>query len=403
MKTLLAGLLALALPSLALADEPLKVVVVPFAPLGGDVPNNAGAKAADVLATTLKSDGLAAKSAGSGEADDPAAHVKAAQQLLIDGRKALEAGNPYAARDSLQKGLQEISAGAAALDDVDLLADTHASLARAEYQCGHDAEGLAELDRAEALAPNKSFAEVKSSTLFAGLAAREEQKVWAADKARLKLGSIPPGAAAHIDGLDAGRTPVLIQDLPPGAHLWRVDLPSGGSVGGIVEVEAGGKAEVTGAALGKGPASKLVGELAANVLRSTTVAAMKDAAAGLDAQLLVFGGLHLDGGDLVLDSFVYSAKQHAFARLPSVRFDTDLVSAGQELAKIAGDVASRANSGTIGAAARLPEKVSDSATAELVESSEFHFPAPGSDQPKKETGPRRVVGAHHGPVKPATP
>jgi len=400
MKTLLAGLLALSLPAVAAADT-LNVVVVPFAPLGGDVPKNAGAKAAEVLATTLKTDGLAAKAAGSGEADDPAEHLKAAQQLLVDGRKALDAGDPHRARASLEKGLEELAAGAAALEDVDLLADTHASLARADYQCGDDAKGLAELDRAEALAPGKHFAEVQSSPLFAGLAAREQKKVWAAEKARLKLGSIPPGAAAHVDGLDAGRTPVLVRELPPGAHLWRVDLPSGGSVGGIVEVAAGAKAEVTGAALGKGPASKLVGELAANTLAASTLIAMKDAAGGLDAQFLVFGGLHVEGGDLVLDSFVYSAKQHAFARLPGARFDPDLVSAGTELAKVANDVAGRANSGTLGVAAKVPEKVSANATAELVESSEFRFPAPGDDQPKKETGPRRVVGAHHGPVKPS--
>ncbi|MBS2030014.1 MAG: PEGA domain-containing protein [Deltaproteobacteria bacterium] len=400
MKTLLSALLLLA-PAAALADEPAKVVVVPFAPLGGDVPNNAGAKAADVLATTLKShDGLAVKLAGAGEADDPAAHLKKAQALSADARKDLDAGQPFAAKVKLQQVLEELAAGAAAMDDAEPLADAHAALSRALYQSGDDAAGQLELQRAEALHPNKDFAETRTSPLFAALAKDAESKVLGAEKAKLKIGSIPPGASAKIDGLDAGRTPVLVRELPPGAHLWRVDLPSGGSVGGVVEVKAGATAEVTGAALAKGPASPLVAQLAANALTQASVASMKDAAAGLDAQWLVFGGLHVEGSDLVLDSFVYAPKANGFARLPKVKFDPDLLTAGQELAKVAGDVAGRAGSATLGAAAKVPLKVSDTASAELVDTSEFRFPAAGTDeaQPKKDNGPRRVVGARKGPV-----
>ena len=401
MKTLLAALLALLAPVLALADEPAKVVVVPFAPLGGDVPNNAGAKAADVLATTLKShDGLAVKLAGAGEADDPAAHLKKAQGLAAEARKDLDEGQPTAAKAKLQQVIEELSAGAAAMDDAEPLADAHAALARALYQSGEDAAGQLELQRAEALHPGKDFPETRTSPLFASLASKAQQKVLSAEKAKLKIGSIPPGATAKIDGLEAGRTPVLVRELPPGAHLWRVDLPSGGSVGGVVEVKAGAQAEVMGAAIAKGPASPLVSALASNALGPDVMGAMKDAANGLDAQWLVFGGLHVEGSDLVLDSFVYAPKSNGFARLPKVKFDQDLLTAGQELAKVAGDVAGRAGSATLGAATKLPTKVSDTATAELVDTSEFRFPAAGSEeaQVKKDNGPRKVVGARKGPV-----
>lgn len=394
MKTLLAALLALA-PTLALAEEP-KVAVVPFAPLGGDVPNNAGSKAADVLATSLKShEGLTVKQAGAGEADDPAAHAKKARELLADARKLLDDGRPWQARELLKQVVAEYGQGAAAVDDPDPLADAHAALSRALYQSGDDEGGLAELDLAESLHPGKEFPESRSSALFGGLAAREQQKVLAAEKATVKIGSIPPGATAKIDGLEAGRTPVVVRELPPGAHLWKVELPAGGSVGGVVLVKPGEKAEVTGASIGKGPASALLGQLASNSLGSSATAAMKDAASGLDANLLVFGGLHLEGNDLVLDSFVYSAKQNAFARLPQAHFDTDLVSAGEALAKVANDVAARAAAGQLGAAAALPAKVSSTAVAEQVDTSEFRYPAPGAEQPKKEQGPRRVVGGRH--------
>ena len=400
MKTLLSALLLLA-PAAAQADEPAKVVVVPFAPLGGDVPNNAGSKAADVLATTLKShDGLAVKLAGAGEADDPASHLKKAQALSADARNDLDAGQPVAAKAKLQQVLEELAAGAAAMDDAEPLADAHAALSRALYQSGDDAKGLIELQRAEALHPGKEFPETRTSPLFAALAKHAEQKVLSAEKSKLKIGSIPPGASAKVDGLDAGRTPVLFRELPPGEHLWRVDLPSGGSVGGVVDVKAGATAEVTGAAIAKGPASPLVAQLAANNLTQASMASMKDAASGLDAQWLVFGGLHVEGSDLVLDSFVYAPKSNGFARLPKVKFDQDLLTAGQELAKVASDVAGRAGSATLGAAAKLPQKVSDTSSSEVIDLSEFRFPAAGTDeaQPKHDTGPRKVVGARKGPV-----
>jgi hypothetical protein len=400
MNKLLAALCLLAAP-LAFAEEPVKVAVVPFAPLGGDVPSGAGTKAAEVLVNTLKThDGMAIQDAAMGAADDPAVHARKAAELTLTARKELESGQPHAARALLTTALAEFTQGAAALDDAEPVADAHAALSRALFQVGEDALAEKELLLAEALHPGKEFAEARTSPLFASRAAQAQQRAVTAEKGALRIGSIPAGASAKIDGLEAGRTPVQVRDLLPGAHVWRVDLPAGGSVGGVVEVAARGKAEVMGAALGKGPAAALVGQLASNQLPATALGQMKAAAAGLDAQLLVFGGLHVEHSELVFDGFVYSAKQNVLARLPRAKFDPDLVSAGQELAKVAAEVAGRASSGTLGVATSLPVRVAEGSSAELVEVSEFRFPAPGGEvQVKKETGPRKVVGARHaGPV-----
>jgi hypothetical protein len=69
--------LALDLAFPAFAQEapegpPLKVAVVPFAPLSGDVPNRAGIKAAGMLANELKNtDGVAIVEIKRAAADDP--------------------------------------------------------------------------------------------------------------------------------------------------------------------------------------------------------------------------------------------------------------------------------------------------------------------------------------------
>jgi hypothetical protein len=403
MKTLAAALLVLS-PALAWADDAaVKVAVVPFTPLSGDVPNNAGSKAADVLVTALKGiDKLAPVDAAGGAADDPVARAKKGNELLASARKQLDAGQPHAAKAELEQALAELTAGAAALDDPEALADVEAALSRARFQTGDDAGGKAALLAAEALHPGKEFPETKSSSLFAGLAKKAQDEVLAADKGTLRISSIPPGAAARIDGLDAGRTPVVVKDLPPGPHHWRVDLPSGQSTGGVFDVKGKSKGEVVGSATGKGPASALSAMVASNALGPDAAKAMKDAATGLDVPWVIFGGLHGDGGDLVLDAFVYSVKDGAFARLPKVKFDADLVSAGQELTKIANDVAGRVNAATLGTATALPLKVSDGvAPGESVEVSEFRFPAPGTEVvPKKDVGPRKVIGGRSGPVKP---
>lgn len=395
MRTLLSALLLLgALPSLARADEPAKVVVVPFAPLGGDVPNNAGNKSADVLVTSLKAfEHLAPSQAGGGAADDPQSHVKRGNEALAAGRKKLEAGQPHGARVDLQSAVKELGMGSAALEDPETLADAWSALSRAAFQSGDDAAGEIALRAAEGLHPGKEFAEVKSSALFAGKAAKAKEAVAAAGKATLRIGSVPPGATARIDGMEAGRTPVDVKEIVPGPHLWRVDLPGGGSVGGVVEIESGKKAEVLGAAVGTGPAAPLGTLLAGNQLPATATKELKEAAAGLEAAFLVLGGLHTDGTDLLWDGFVYSAKTGALARLPRARFDADLVSAGQALDAVAADVAGRIKGGALGAEAKLPTKVAEGVSAERAELSEFRFPAPGVEvAPKKETGPRKVVG-----------
>lgn len=400
MTKLLAALCLLSAP-LALAEEPVKVAVVPFAPLSGDVPSGAGNKAAEVLVTTLKThEGLALQDATTGAADDPALHARKAAELTTAARKELEAGQPHAARALLTSAIAEFTQGAAALDDAEQLADAHAALSRALFQSGDDVQAERELAQAEALHPGKEFVEARTSPLFAARAGAAQQQLSGAEKGELRIGSIPAGAVARIDGLEAGRTPVLVRDLLPGGHVWRVDLPAGGSVGGVAEVKSHGKAEVVGATLGKGPAAKLLGQLATNQLPASALAELKSAAQGLDAQLLVVGGLHVEHSDLVFDGFVYSAKQNALARLPRAKFDADLVSAGQELAKVAAEVAGRASAGTLGVAASLPVKVAEGLSAEQLEVSEFRYPALGGEvQVKKETGPRKVVGARHaGPV-----
>jgi hypothetical protein len=406
MNKLLSALLVLApaitLSSLAWAEgEAAKVAVLPFTPLSGDVPNNAGSKATEVLLTVLKAvDGLNSEDASASGSEDPAEHLKKANELLAGARKKLDAGQPYAAKTDLQTALTEFAAGAAALEDTDAISDTYSALARSLYQTGADADALKALDAAEALSPGREFAESKSSVLFASLATQEKDRVLALDKGSLKINSVPQGATARIDGQEAGKTPVRISDLPPGPHLWRVELPSSGSVGGVVEVGSSKKVEVLGAAASKGPAAPLVSALASNSLSAESIKAMKEAAAGLNAAWLVFGGLHTENSDLVLDSFVYSAKANNFARLPKVKFDADLVSAGQELTKVANDLAGRANANTLGNATAVPARVSEEiAPADATEVAEYHFPAPGSDTaPKKDSGPRKVVGGHHGPV-----
>jgi hypothetical protein len=70
------------------------------------------------------------------------------------------------------------------------------------------------------------------------------------------------------------------------------------------------------------------------------------------------------------------------------------------MALVANEVAGRAAAGQLGAPTKLPTKVSDAiAPAEASEITEFRFPAPGGEAAvKKESGPRKVVGARHGPV-----
>jgi hypothetical protein len=407
MRSLVLSLVAttlLGLPTAAGADG-AKVAVAPFAPLTGDVPVRAGGKGAMLLAGELKNVGTVTPSEIALEIDEAAPKALAGAREAINIAQAQEKKHKFgAAAAAYRKAIAGYDAGAAALVDITELSDAHAGLGVVLYLTGDDVNGAKELWNAIALTPNRQFQGESTSPLFTATVKKTREKVLSAPKATLRVESMPPGAQVVFDGQEMGRTPLNLKDIPPGKHLWRVLLPSSDPAGGAIVLSTGQKEKVTASLGGAAPVSQLIASLAGNKLDDKVLAAAKATASAAGADLLAFGALFARGQDLVLEAFLYSPAKNAVVRLPQKTFDTEMLSAGMELFKVAGEIGGRTEE--LGAAEKLPTKVSveapPPASAELTEVA-YALPGEKQDKPDETRGPRRPVDPTKGTIKTLRP
>jgi hypothetical protein len=175
-------------------------------------------------------------------------------------------------------------------------------------------------------------------------------------KGSLLVESTPPGAGTFVDGVAIGATPIHLKDIPPGLHLWRVLLPSGEAAGSVVQIVPGQSSRVSAQAPGSDPESKLLAALTQNRIDQSVLEAAAAHAKGLQADLVIFGGLSREGRSLALDSFVLKAASGEVKRLPRSTFDAELLSAGMAFYDLAGRLAKEGL--RTGSDARVPGPVS---------------------------------------------
>lgn len=395
MRRLLLAILAAGLlgaPAPARADG-VKVAVAPFAPLTGDVPVKAGAKAAMLLAGELKNVGTIAPVEIALEPNEAAAAGLKAAREAINVAQAAEKRRKFGiAAAAYRKAIASYDAGAAQLTDPAELSDAHVALGTVLYLTGDDAGGAKELWNAVSLTPTRPFQGEATSPLFTATVKKIREQVLAAPKATLRVESLPPGAHVLLDGQDVGKTPLSLKDIPPGKHLWQVLLPTSEAIGGTVVLKEGAREKIVAAHGGTAPISLLVAGLVANKLEEKTLAAAKATAAAAGADLLAFGAFFAREQELILEVFLYSPAKDALVRLPPKTFDAEMLSAGMELFKVAGDISARVED--LGAAEKLPARVSLEApppsAASLTEVA-YALPGEKSDKPEETKGPRRPV------------
>jgi hypothetical protein len=352
----------LLLASAASAEEPaagstLKVGVVPFAALSGEVPQRAGPKAAAMLSNELKNtEGVQVVEPKRAPAAEPFKEGLARAKEWVEQAQSQRNQHKFRlAEESLGKALESYRAAAAGLTEMAELQDAYTLLSAVQYNTGRDEEGQRSLATALALAPQRELPLAATSPSFARVVSQARKAVLAAPKGSLLVESSPSAAAVSVDGVPLGGTPLLVKGVPPGLHAWRVQLPSGDAAGGTVEVAAGKSAKVSGQIAGSDPESLLLAELSQNKLSPAGLTAAKEAASGMDAQVLLFGALSREGKNLALDGFALDVPSGDVRRLPRSTFDAELLSAGMELYNLAGEISRQGNK--VGDAAKVPGPV----------------------------------------------
>ena len=322
------------------ATAATKVGVVPFSAVGSDVPPRAGVKSAALLANEIKNtEALQWVEPKPTTAAEPNAEGLAKAKALFDQGMAQRARHQFRlAEDSLRQSIAASQAAAASLTDVAELQDAWVSLAAVQYNTGRDEEGQKSLLQAIALAPNRELPLAKSSPLFTRVVTATRAALASGPKGNLSLESTPPAAAATLDGVAFGVTPLLLRNLPPGTHLWRLQLPSGDVAGGAVEVQPNKTARANAQLATQDPASRLNAELSQNKLSATALAATAEAGKAMGADAMVVGGLVREGKDLELHAFLVDVARLSARRLAPARFDPELLSAGMAMYSLIGEV-----------------------------------------------------------------
>jgi hypothetical protein len=350
--------LLLALPVVAQESEAKpKLSVVPFALLSADINPRASIKAVGMLSQEFKS-------AEKFELVDLKKKEADAADALSEARKLVEEAKEFRAKkkfrladEALTKAVGVFQKNVGAITDITEVIDTYALLSAVQYNTGRDDEGQKSLSTALGLGPDRDLPLAATSALFARVVTATRKGVKESPKGQLVVESTPVNAAVLIDGLALGATPLTVKDVPSGLHYWRAALPNGEIQGGVIDVVAGKQVVVKAVSAAKDPESRLLAAVAQNKVDADALAAAKEFASAVQAELLIFGGLSTKvGKGLMLDSFVYSVSSNEVRRLPRAAFDAELLNAGMEFYSLAGEVAKKG--GLTGELVKVPASVS---------------------------------------------
>jgi hypothetical protein len=316
--------------------------VLPFAPIAGELPQDMGERVAELLRDELTGTGrVRVLEPPAAPPRAPARADRAGLDQAMALWKARRLGEARAALDAVLEGLKQ---PASHVEDANLLADAYGLSSAIHYQRGEDAAGAEALARSVALKPDgPSVAD--SSVLFLRLVAQTRRTLEQREKATLVLQSVPPGLPVLVNGRPGGRTPLSVTGLPPGTHLWAVQLPNGALQGGAVELGAGAQLTV-GSAPPKndGPLEdRAFLVLTANRVDAAVLDAWRAHASATKAERVVTGVLSLapgpNGSELRIEPLVLTTADGAVRRLPPISVDLELLEASARLRPLVAGIA----------------------------------------------------------------
>lgn len=320
--------------------QPLRVAVLPFQALSGELPPQAGPRITARLTAELGlAEGLAlAEPAAPPEPEEGLERARAAVAEAQALRQALQLARAEAA---LEQALALYRAHAGEVRDAGEVADAYALRSAVQYATGRDEEAEQSLSLALSLVPGRPLPLAATSPLFARTVEQVRRGLESLPRSTLRFTSVPPGVPVSLAGRRVGTAPLRVAGVPPGAHLWRAQLPSGEYVGGLVEVDPGKEAQAAIQPAGTGPGVRLALALAGNRVDKEGVEDGKALARAAGAEALVFGMVSRRAQGLVLEAFLLALEAEAPRRLPAVPLDSELLEAGPPLRELASLLASR--------------------------------------------------------------
>jgi hypothetical protein len=320
-----------------------RLTIVPFTVLSAEVPLRASAKAVGMLAQEFKStDAFVLVDAKKAAGTDALNEALSEARKGVDEAKELRAKKKFRlAEETLTHAIAQYRAATPVLPEVGELVDAWALLSAVQYNTGRDDEGAKSLSTALGLAVDRELPLAQTSTLFSRVVADARKGLKDGARGSLLIESTPEGSPVVLDGQPLGVTPLLVKEVPPGAHTWAVQLPSGEQQGGFVDVVGNKQATLKVLGANKDAESRLLTAVAQNHVDADALAAAREQAKETEAEYVLFGALTKEGKGLALDTFVLAAKTGEVRRLPHASFDTELLSVGMEFYNLASELSKK--------------------------------------------------------------
>ncbi len=335
------------------ATGPKKTVVVPFVALSPQLPARIGTKAAAILEQELRNQGSFAVAPS---AVTPV--VAADETVLTSVKKLLSEASVLRgqrkfgdAEARCMAAIEALKAAPAAVTSAGEIADAFTALAVNQYSQGNDTMAEQNLRAALAVAPQRAVTLVEPSPLFAAVVEATRKTVLASATAQLAVESTPSRGVLSLDGVNYGAAPLRVAQVPAGWHWWRLVLPHGETVAGVIELSAGKSARVVGAPKADRAEIRLMSLLAKNKVDAEVNALAGEILKANEATLLLTGLLMAEGDNVMLTPLLFSKAEPA-RKLVAMRFDGELLSAGVGFLQLTTELAQQ--DAKIGEVLRLP-------------------------------------------------
>lgn len=334
------------------AEPAQTVVVLPYAPLFGEIPQSQADKSTELVKNELvankqfkvvdAAEGKSKKAGKSWEED-----LAGARKEVDEAERTFEKAGELAknkkmkpAADACEKGIQQFLLNFQGADDFKALSDAYVLLSITRFKLGNEEEAIKILDDVVRVDPSRVLQPPEVVNLFAKL--HDKARKAYLDKARgqLKVTSVPAGARVTLDGRDIGETPLLGKGIVPGEHYLKVVKAGQGAFWKKVTVASGEQTELK-AELSVGASGPLAGiakTLQGNVLDDKLVREVQKIGEGSKADFVVFGAMRKGDDSFLVKTFALQVKSGNITMLAPLTFDTEMLGAGIEVFKLASDL-----------------------------------------------------------------
>ncbi|MEM7678625.1 MAG: hypothetical protein AAF449_21805, partial [Myxococcota bacterium] len=318
-------------------ESPVKVLAVPYQPLGRDVPASIASTATALIQKEVEQGGaiamipssLDANGAKGSEVRGADAQIAAA---LEQGRSSMEDGEFEAAVTSARQAIAIVEQRGPRVQRHQRLSEAYLLAGVALFRNGQEQEADRALRWAVHFSPDTRLDPAEYPPIFIRVFDRARQSVLKQARGQVEVAGA--GGRILFDGKPSGTAPAVVPDVLPGPHWVRIE---GAAKAKRVVVDA---KRIVRVDLGDPPSShSIFGAIQQNRLSAAQLETLRAQGRSVGASHIIVGGIYASNTAYLVRSVLIESKNAgAIYRLTPIAFDLDMLTAEVEVFKLAQDL-----------------------------------------------------------------